>query len=63
MRNSSETTPEQQILDLYSTDYDYIPTTVFTPTEYGYVGFNEEEAVKKHGADNIEVYHRETTPL
>jgi thioredoxin reductase (NADPH) len=24
---------------------------------------NEEEALKKHGADNIEIYHRETTPL
>jgi len=48
---------------MYSTDYDYIPTTVFSPTEYGYVGLNEEEAIKKHGADNVEIYHRETTPL
>ncbi len=55
--------PEQQILDLYSTDYDFIPTTVFSPTEYGYVGLSEEEAIKKHGADYVEVYQRETTPL
>lgn len=36
---------------------------MFSPTEYGYVGLNEEEAIKKHGAENVEVYHRETTPL
>ena len=24
---------------------------------------NEEEAIKKHGDDKIEIYHKETTPL
>jgi thioredoxin reductase (NADPH) len=46
-----------------STDYNLIPTTVFSPTEYSFVGLNEEEAIKAHGEDNIEVYHREVTPL
>jgi thioredoxin reductase (NADPH) len=45
------------------TDYSMIPTTVFTPTEYSFVGMSEEEAEKKYGKDQIEVYHRETTPL
>jgi len=37
--------------------YDTIPTTVFTPLEYGCVGLSEEEAVHRHGADGVEVYH------
>ena len=44
-------------------DYSSIPTTVFAPVEYSYVGLNEEEAVDKYGADNIEVYLKETVPL
>lgn len=44
-------------------DYDYIPTTVFSPTEYSYLGLNEEEAIKQYGKKNIEVYHRETPAL
>lgn len=54
---------EKEILENYSTDYNLIPTTVFSPTEYSFVGLSEEEAAKLYGADNIEVYHRETTPL
>lgn len=37
-------------------DYDLVPTTVFTPTEYGVIGLSEEEAIKKHGADALDVY-------
>lgn len=44
-------------------DYRHIPTTVFSPTEYSFVGLTEAEAVKAHGEDEIEVYHREVTPL
>lgn len=44
-------------------DYTNVPTTVFTPLEYGCVGLNEEEAIKKHGKENIEVYHSTFTPL
>ena len=47
----------------YQTNYDLIPTTVFTPSEYSFVGLNEEEAVKKYGEENIEVYLRQVTPL
>lgn len=56
-------TPESQILDFYSTNYEHIPTTVFSPIEYSYVGLSEEEAIAKHGDENIEVYHKETVPL
>jgi len=44
-------------------DYTNIPTTVFTPIEYGAVGFSEEDAIKKYGEENIEVYHSYFTPL
>ena len=54
---------EDVILGRFSTDYDFIPTTVFSPTEYSYVGMSEAEAIDKLGADNIEVYHREAIPL
>ena len=56
-------TPESQILDFYSTNYEQIPTTVFSPIEYSYVGLSEEEAIAKHGDENVEVYHKETVPL
>ena len=38
-------------------DYDKVPTTVFTPLEYGCIGPSEEAAVATFGAENIEVYH------
>ena len=44
------------------TDYTNIPTTVFTPIEYGCVGLSEEEAIKRHGEDMIEVYHQAFRP-
>lgn len=37
-------------------DYDLIPTTVFTPVEYGTVGLSEENAIARFGADDIETY-------
>ena len=54
---------EKTILANYSTDYNLIPTTVFSPTEYSFVGLSEEEAERKYGTDDIDIYHRETTPL
>lgn len=36
---------EQEILDAYSTDFSYIPSTVFSPTEYSFAGLNEQEAI------------------
>lgn len=38
-------------------DYDDVATTVFSPLEYGAVGLSEEEAVRRHGEDAIEVLH------
>jgi hypothetical protein len=32
-----------------------VPTTVFTPIEYGAVGYSEEDALSKFGEDNVEV--------
>lgn len=36
-------------------DYTVIPTTVFTPLEYGTVGLSEECAISEYKSDNIEV--------
>ncbi|KAI1901079.1 hypothetical protein AGOR_G00056440 [Albula goreensis] len=44
-------------------NYDNVPTTVFTPLEYGCVGLPEEEAEKRYGKDAIEVYHAFFKPL
>jgi thioredoxin reductase (NADPH) len=44
-------------------DYKNICTTVFTPIEYGTVGYSEEEAYEVFGKDNIEVYHKSFIPL
>ncbi|XP_055937787.1 thioredoxin reductase 1, cytoplasmic-like isoform X1 [Argiope bruennichi] len=44
-------------------DYDFIPTTVFTPLEYGSIGYSEENAIEKYGEDQIEIYHSNITPL
>ena len=41
----------------------HVPTTVFTPLEYGSIGFSEEDAIETFGDKNIEVYHSEFTPL
>lgn len=45
------------------TDYVNVPTTVFTPLEYGCVGLSEEDAIAIHGEENIEVYHVGFLPL
>lgn len=44
-------------------DYINVPTTVFTPLEYGTCGFTEEDAKAKFGAENIKTYHTEFKPL
>jgi len=38
-------------------DYVNVPTTVFTPLEYGSCGYSEEDAKAKYGAENISTYH------
>ena len=44
-------------------DYINVPTTVFTPLEYGCCGYDEETAKKEFGADNIRTYHTSFQPL
>jgi len=44
-------------------DYDFIPTTVFSPTEYSFVGLSEAEAHGQFEEEDVEVYHSEMTPL
>lgn len=43
-------------------DYDKVPTTVFTPLEYGTVGLSEEEAREKHKGD-LYINHIHFKPL
>ena len=44
-------------------DYNMVPTTVFTPIEYGTIGLTEVEAKEKFGAENISTYHTKFKPL
>uniref|UniRef100_A0A4W5NV40 Thioredoxin reductase 3 n=1 Tax=Hucho hucho TaxID=62062 RepID=A0A4W5NV40_9TELE len=44
-------------------DYVNVPTTVFTPLEYGACGLSEEKAMELYGQDNLEVYHSLFWPL
>jgi len=44
-------------------DYEMVPTTVFTPFEYGCVGISEEEAIKRFGEDDVETYLFQFTTL
>ena len=44
-------------------NYIYVPTTVFTPLEYGCCGYSEEAAIAKFGAENIVCYGSQFKPL
>jgi len=44
-------------------DYTNVPTTVFTPLEYGCCGYSEEADIQKYGQENIETYHTYFKPL
>ncbi|GMI25681.1 hypothetical protein TeGR_g12911, partial [Tetraparma gracilis] len=44
-------------------DYRNICTTVFTPLEYGTVGYSEDDAKTEFGCGNVEVYHSNFVPL
>jgi pyruvate/2-oxoglutarate dehydrogenase complex dihydrolipoamide dehydrogenase (E3) component len=37
-------------------NYVNVATTVFTPLEYGAIGYSEEDAIAKFGEDKIKVY-------
>lgn len=43
-------------------DFNEVPTTIFTPLEYGCVGYSEEDAIEEFGK-HIKVYHTFFTPL
>ncbi|XP_032368905.1 thioredoxin reductase 3 isoform X1 [Etheostoma spectabile] len=44
-------------------DYINVPTTVFTPLEYGSCGLSEERAIELYGQENLEVFHSLFWPL
>lgn len=44
-------------------NYELVPTTVFTPIEYGTVGLTEVDAQARFGPENIATYHTKFTPL
>ena len=44
-------------------DYELVPTTVFTPTEYGTCGLAEDAALEKFGAEDVETYLWQWTTL
>lgn len=44
-------------------DYVNVPTTVFSPLEYGCVGYTETDAKEKFGAENISSFHTGFQPL
>lgn len=44
-------------------DYVNVPTTVFTPMEYGSCGLPEETAIERYGQENLEVTHMYNSDL
>ena len=44
-------------------DYRNVCTTVFTPLEYGTVGYSEDDAIAEFGNENLNVYHKYFVPL
>lgn len=44
-------------------DYHTIPTTVFTPLEYGAIGYAEDAAIEKFGEAALEIYQTQFCPL
>uniref|UniRef100_A0A0M3KI17 Probable glutathione reductase 2 (inferred by orthology to a C. elegans protein) n=1 Tax=Anisakis simplex TaxID=6269 RepID=A0A0M3KI17_ANISI len=47
---------ETSIKNIYAIgDIAEVPTTIFTPVEYGCVGISEENAIKRYGEENVEV--------
>eukprot|EP00741_Cyanophora_paradoxa_P008397 tig00001307_g8124.t1 len=44
-------------------DYDTVPTTIFTPLEYGCCGLSEEDAIAKYGEAYIDAYVSFFKPL
>eukprot|EP00490_Sorites_sp_Unknown_P013307 CAMPEP_0114646990 /NCGR_PEP_ID=MMETSP0191-20121206/5509_1 /TAXON_ID=126664 /ORGANISM="Sorites sp." /LENGTH=223 /DNA_ID=CAMNT_0001859983 /DNA_START=1 /DNA_END=672 /DNA_ORIENTATION=+ len=49
--------------DMKAMNYRLIPTTVFTPLEYGMCGLTEEQCQDKFGEDGYESFTKEVKPL
>lgn len=49
--------------DTLKCDYINVPTTVFTPLEYGCIGLAEDDAIAQYGENDIEIYHTSFWPL
>lgn len=43
-------------------NYEMVPTTVFTPVEYGTVGLSEEDARKRY-VNDLKIFHVKFKPL
>ena len=54
---------EPHVFREFQTNYDNVPTTVFTSLEYGACGLGEEDAFARYGEDKIDVYHKNFWPL
>jgi len=44
-------------------NYKNVASTVFTPLEYGFIGYSEKDAISTFGKDNIVAYHSTFKPL
>lgn len=44
-------------------DYINVPTTVFTPLEYGACGLSEDRAIELYGQENLEVTQKQSLSL
>jgi len=44
-------------------DYTDVATTIFTPIEFGTVGYTEDDAKKQLGPERVKVYHTIASPL
>ncbi|KAL0219782.1 hypothetical protein P9112_005435 [Eukaryota sp. TZLM1-RC] len=44
-------------------NYRIVPTTVFTPLEYGSCGISEDDAVAQYGEEALNIYHQNFQPL
>ncbi len=44
-------------------DYYNIPSTVYTPLEYGFCGYSEEAAIERFGKDGVTIYFNEFKPV
>ena len=53
--NSNAITVDSSVFCSLQTEYMYVPTTVFTPLEYGACGLPEEDARAIYGDANIDV--------